>query len=162
MNRTENQIQKALWLGTGPLAEAPDFHDRVFSELEATIKYHRWDELRPEMDRMAKGDAAAKLMLGAINVLTCRIMRGEQDLSHYLITETAAETQDPLPSVVLSVSQGHLNGTIGKDEAIKTLNCATRIYRGALDTLKNNEYNAIPKRPHDEGRYVGVMAPTNR
>ena len=161
MNNTENPIQKAVWLGTGPLADAPDFDDRVFSELEATIKYHRWDELRPEMDRMVNGDAAAKLMLGAINVLTCRIMRGEQDLSHYLITETAAETQEPLPSVVSRVSRGYLDRTIGKDEAIKTLTCATQIYRGALNTLKNNGYNASPKRPHDEGRYVGV-APTNR
>ncbi len=156
---TESQIQKALWLGTGPFADGHDFNDQVFSELEATINYHRWDELRPDMDRLAKGDAAAKLVNGAINVLTCRIMRGEQDLSRYLISETAAETQEPLPAVVLEVAKDYLNRRLTKEEAIKTLDCAAKMYRGTLRMLREKGYTPIPKQPQDTGRYVGVAFP---
>jgi len=160
MNHTENPLQKALWLGTGPLAEAPDVNDRVFSELEATISHFGWNELRPDMDRIAKGDAAARLMLNGITNLICEVYMAERwPKSWYRkkeIQETQTEGHSPL-----AVVKDYLNGKISKDEAIKVLDCQKRMYQDTLRTLKGNGYNHIPKRPNDEGRYVGVRAPTS-
>ncbi len=161
MNNTENPLQKALWLGTGLLAEAPDFNDRVFSELEATISHYSWN-LRPDMDRIAKGDAAARLMLNGITNLICEVYMAEWWPESWYrkkeIQETETEGHSPL-----AVVKDYLNGKIRKDEAIKVLDCQKRMYKDALITLKENGYNPIPKRPlHNEGRYVGVRAPTSR